>query len=195
MKSYILAAICFIPISAFGQLSKTTWLVGGSGSLYSYNESYSSPATNFSAKYTNIDISASLGYFPFDKFAAGLRPMYSSFKGKVINGGKTNSFQIAVGPFLRYYFLDDENSFNFLTDVSYLFGMNKYLGVLREKGKFNTFNVMCGSEVFFNTTAGIEILIGYSKKIVSINNSPGEFKSTKSGVLVSIGLQFHLQKN
>lgn len=192
--SLLISAFLFA-MNAYCQLNKQTWLVGGAGSFYSYNENYASSSTNFSAKYTNINISASVGYFLFDKFSAGLRPTFSFFKGEVVNGGKTNSFQIAAGPFVRYYFLDEEKPFNFLTDVSYQFGINKYLGALQEKGKFNTFTIMGGSEVFFNTTAGIEILIGYSKKIVSIENSPGEFKSTKSGVLVSIGLQFHLQND
>jgi len=173
-------------LTAQSQLAKKTWLVGGTGSLYSHTESYNSPATNFTAKFTNIDIAATIGYFAVDKLAIGLKPTFSSFKGEVINGGKTNSFQFSVGPFARYYFLHIDRAFNLLADISYQLGINKYLGALHEEGKYHTFSLMAGSEIFFNTTAGLEILLGYSQKKVSIENSPGEFDSKKNGFQVSI---------
>lgn len=140
----------FIALTAKSQLDKGIWLVGGSGSFYSYNENYNSPTYNSTAKYTNIDISASVGYFIVDKLSAGLRPTFSSFKGKVTSpgGGSTNSYQLAVGPFVRYYFLKDDKPFNLLTDVSYQFGLLQNLGALHSKGKNNTFSVMGGTEIF-----------------------------------------------
>ncbi|MHB1177296.1 MAG: hypothetical protein ACYCZO_03100 [Daejeonella sp.] len=182
-------------LTAQGQLTKGVWLTGGTGSLYSYNETYNSPAANFTAKYTNIHLSASVGYFFIDKFSAGIRPTFSSNKGEVINGGNTNSYQWAVGPFVRYYFLKDDNPFNLLTDVSYRLGINKYLGILHEKGKYNIFSINGGTELFFNSAVGIEFLIGYTQQITSIENStPGGFKSNKKGLQASIGFKFHLEK-
>ncbi len=91
------------------QLNKGIWLVGGSGSFYNYHEDYTSMQTNFTAKYTEIDIAASVGYFVADKVAAGLRPTFSSEKGKAMQNGTpngyTNNYKIAAGPFVRYYFL------------------------------------------------------------------------------------------
>ncbi len=182
--------------TAQSQLTKGNWLVGGSGSFYSYNETYTSPTYNNTAKYTNIDVSASLGYFIIDKLAAGLRPTFSSFKGKVTSpgGGSTNSYKIAIGPFARYYFLNTEKPFNILADVSYQVGINKYLGSTHEQGKFNNLSIMGGTEIFFNSTAGMEILLGYSQKVLSLENSPSAFNFTKRGFQVSIGFTLHLEK-
>ena len=183
-----------ISATAKSQLDQGTWLVGGSGSLYSYSEEYTSPSTSFNAKYSNISIDASIGYFIINKFNMGLRPTFSSFKGEVNNGGKTNSYQIAAGPYCRYYFLKLEKPFNVLTDISYLIGINRYLGALHEKGKFNTLSIKGGIEAFFNSSVGLEILLGYSQNITTIDDSPGAFKSNKSGFRASIGFQIHLQK-
>lgn len=181
-------------LTAQGQLTKGVWLTGGTGSLYSYNVTYNSPAANFTAKYTNIDLSASVGYFFIDKLSAGIRPTFSSNKGEAINGGSTNSYKLAVGPFVRYYFLKADRQFNLLTDVSGQFGLNQRLGALRSKGKYNNLSIMAGSEVFFNNTAGLEILMGYAKKVSSIDNSPDAYNNDQSGLLLSVGFTLHLIK-
>lgn len=195
MKSFFIACIIStVSISAFGQLSKNTWLIGGSGSFYSYNEDYTAPSVNITAKYTSIDLSASIGYFLADKFSAGLRPYFSSFKGQSSGGGTTNSYRLAIGPFARYYFLKTDKQFNILADVSTQFGINKFLGSLHEKGKFNSFLIMGGTEIFFNSSVGLEFLIGFKNQIASINNSPSAYNSNKKGVQASIGFQLHLEK-
>lgn len=197
MKSFlIIFSILLFTFSATAQLSKGTWLLGGSGSFYSYNEDYSTPTYNNTAKYTSIDFSASLGYFLINKLGAGLRPSFSSFKGKVTSagGGITNSHKVAIGPFVRYYFLNTDKQFNLLADLSYQFGINQRLGALHSQGKNNTFSIMGGTEIFFNSTAGMEILLGYNQKILSIENSPDEFINHKNGFQVSIGFTLHLEK-
>lgn len=106
MKQFIIffsLTMFFLP--AQGQLTKGNWLVGGSGSLYSYNEDYSAPSIDVTGKYTSMDLSASVGYFFADKFSVGLRPYFSSYKGSSSGGGPTNYFRLAVGPFARYYFM------------------------------------------------------------------------------------------
>lgn len=197
MKQYSFFLVSlFLTSYSYAQLEKKTWLVGGNGSLYSYNETYTSPTYSNTAKYTNIDVSASFGYFIIDKLATGLRPTFSSFKGKVTSpgGGTTNSYKIAIGPFARYYFLNADKPFNILADVGYQLGLNQRLGALHSRGKNNTFSVMAGTEVFFNSTAGLEILFGYTQNVLSIENSADEFIYKKSGFLVSIGFTLHLEK-
>ena len=81
-----------------------------------------------------------------------------------------------------------------LTDINYQFGANKFLGSLHEKGKYNTLSIMGGMEVFFNSSVGIEILLGYTSKIVSIDNSSSMFSDKKNGFQTSIGFQIHLEK-
>lgn len=170
-------------------------MVGGGGSFYSYDEDYTAPSLDVTAKYTSVDLSASVGYFIVDKLSGGLRPYFSSFKGKSSGGGSTNSYRLAVGPFARYYFLKADKQFNLLTDVSYQFGVNQRLGALHSKGRYNNLSIMAGTEMFFNTTAGIEFLFGFTQQKISIDNSADEFNSNKRGVQVSIGFQLHLEKD
>ncbi|HEU5164211.1 MAG TPA: hypothetical protein VFU29_01655 [Chitinophagaceae bacterium] len=196
MKTTLIALLFTLTLtSAHAQLTKKNWLVGGAGSFYSYNEDYNAPSVDVTAKYTSIDLSASIGYFFVDKFSAGLRPYFSSFKGESSGGGSTNSYRLAIGPFARYYFLQSDKQFNLLSDISYQFGINNWLDGYPAKGKFNTFSVMAGTEVFFNTTVGLEILLGYKNQIASIDNSPSAYYSNKKGFQVSIGFQFHLEKD
>lgn len=196
MKNMILLLIVLLLFSSstFSQLDKNTWLVGGSWNFYSYNETYSSPSTNFTSKYTNIDISASVGYFFITKLAAGLRPNFSSLKGKSSGGAITDYYRLAIGPFARYYFLNNEKPFNLIGDVGYQFGINKDMAGITQKGEFNTFYIMGGTEIFFNTSAGLEILIGYAQRLTSLEDPPSASNSIKKGFQVSIGFTLHLEK-
>ena len=64
---------------------------------------------------------------------------------------------------------------------------------MNDKGKFNTLSIMAGTEVFFNNTSGLEILIGYRNQIATLNGSSG-YNSNKNGFQVSIGFTLHLEK-
>ncbi|MEO6134999.1 MAG: hypothetical protein ABIP35_07595 [Ginsengibacter sp.] len=199
-QTLLILSIIFFYLNSNAQLTANNWLVGGSGSFYSYSEDFSTISYNQIANYTSIDIAASVGYFFFDKFAAGLRPGFSSYKGKVVrasvgSGTYMNNYKFDIGPFARYYFLNSEKQYNILADISYQIGINKNFGGLNDKGKYNTFSLMGGTEIFFNQTAGIEILLGYTQKIVSIENSSNALSNNKKGFLASIGFTLHLEKN
>ncbi len=182
-------------IAAKSQLTKGNWLIGGSGNFYSYNEDYAIPSTSTTGNYTMIDLSVTIGYFPIEKFSVGLRPYLSTFKGASSGGGSSNNLKLALGPFMRYYFLRKEKQFNILTDISYQVGINKsYVGA-SPKGKFNNLSLMGGTEIFFNSSIGIEILLGYKNQIVSYDNTPEAYTSNRTGVQASIGFQFHLEKD
>lgn len=196
MKHFLTAiAVLFFSFSAQSQLTKGTWLVGGAGSFYSYDEAYTAPQIEVTGTYTGIDLSASFGYFLRNKLAGGLRPYFSSFKGEGSGGGSTNSYRLAIGPFVRYYLLKDDKQFNLLTDVSYQVGLNQRLGALHSSGKFNTLAILAGTEVFFNSAVGLEVLIGYKNQITSIEDSPDEYHSNKKGFQTSIGFTIHLENN
>jgi hypothetical protein len=189
-----LISIISFSLTAKSQLDKGIWLAGGSGTLYSYNQTYSSPSNNTTSKYTNIELSASIGYFAIDKLVLGLRPSFSSFKGEVTSQGGliTNSKKYSIGPFARYYFLNTDKHYNILTDISYQFGVNKNALPPKEHGKLNSFSVMAGPEIFFNSSVGLEILLGYSIKEESINGQTG-YQDNRKGFQVSVGLQIHLE--
>lgn len=199
MKHLITFAFLLFFLKANAQLDKGYWLVGGTGSFYSYNENYSTLNLIQKGKWTDISIAPSIGYFIVDKFSGGVRALFSSSKGtnKSTNGTitKSNQYYITAGPFVRYYFLEKDKPFNLLTDVGYQFGINQYLGALHQRGKYNIFSTMGGIEAFFNSSASIEILLGYYQKKVSIDdNTIAAFNDTKSGFQVSIGFQLHLIK-
>lgn len=196
MKHLLFAfSFIFLSANATAQLTKKTWLFGGSGSYYSYNEKYTAPSVSFTGKYASLDLAASVGYFFVDKFTAGLRPYLSIYKGNSSGGATPYDFKLAAGPFVRYYFLKKENQFNLLTDASYQFGINQSKSGDRPKGKFNIFSIMAGAEVFFNSSVGIEILLGYKNQIASYENTPSAYSSKRSGLQASIGFQFHLTKD
>lgn len=196
---FFITIALFIATSSFAQLEKGTWLVDGSGSFYSYTDNYTSQQLTQTGKWTDIDLSASVGYFVIDKLCGGIRPLFSSSKGtdKSTTGtiSTGNQYYFSVGPFARYYFLDKDKPFNILTDIGYQLGINKYLGALHQTGKYNIFSANAGIEAFFNSTAGIEILLGYYNKVISIDdNTTGAFNDTKKGFQVSVGFQLHLIK-
>ena len=177
-------------LTAKSQLTKGNWLVGGTGKFYSYISENSSVTYNTEAKYTQIDLSPSIGYFVIDKLAFGLRPTFSSITGKVTSAGglSTNVQRYWIGPFSRYYFLNNENNYNIVGDLSYQFG---FFGGGLAKGKLSTFSALAGPVIYFNATVGIEFLLGYSysKEEVEQGN-----KEIRKGFQLGIGLQIHLEK-
>lgn len=197
-KKFTLFLISIVSIfscsySAQAQLDKGVWLVGGSGSFYSYNQNYSISSSDFTGKYTEIDLSASIGYFFMDKFSAGLRPYFNSNQGISSGVGASLYSRFAIGPFVRYYFLNPDRQFNILTDVSYQIGTSN-LFYEKKNGKLNTLSIMAGVELFFNSTIGMEILAGYRNRLESNDNGPEKPHSNRKGLQVSIGFQFHLEK-
>jgi hypothetical protein len=55
-------------------------------------------------------------------------------------------------------------------------------------------NAMVCTEVFFNSSAGMEILLGYSNKIHSTDYTLSASVNNKNGFQLSIGFQLHLIK-
>lgn len=193
MKIFLLLLMLSpLSINTYGQLMKNTWLIGGAGSSYTYTETFNAPSAYYTAKYTSIDITASVGYFFLDKLAGGLRPAFSSYKGSSSGGGSPNSYRLAIGPFVRYYFLNEEKRFNLLADICYQAGINDWKDGYPAKGKYNTFYLQAGAEFFFNSSVGLEFLIGYKSQIASIDNSPSGYDRNVEGLQTSIGFQFHL---
>jgi hypothetical protein len=182
--SYLFITFFF---TANSQITKGNWLVGGTGKFYSYTTQYSSATYSNEAKYTQIDLSPNIGYFVIDKLAFGLRPAFSSIKGKVTTTGgmPTNLQRYWIGPFGRYYFLPSDRQVNILTDISYQHG---FFGGI-SKGSLSALSAMAGPVVYFNSCVGTELLLGYSS---SIGDVEGFQKETRKGFQIAIGFQIHL---
>ena len=199
MKSVLTAfIILFVAISASAQLEKKTWLVGGSGTFNSFKDKFDATTVSTEYKTTDLNIMPNIGYFIVDKFALGVKSSFSWIKNTGIsaNAGKSNTIRFDYGPFARYYFLDKEKAYNLIADVSYQFGNINFID--HDRGIRNTVALMAGPVMYFNSSVGIEFLIGYRSAMEKITTSPGTpqffYTQTKTGVQVSIGFQIHLQK-
>lgn len=180
------------------QLDKKTFLVGGNGSFFSFNEKFNSSVDTNTKKINNIDIKASIGYFPIDKLVVGLRPSFYFYKGKIyrngIEAGEIAGYsQFLVGPFVRYYLLNKEKQFNLLVDASYLVGTNVSPLPPRLSGALKELSLSAGAEIFFNSTCGIEFLVSYKDLYEDVKDTPS-YQNEKRGIQISIGFQLHLLK-
>jgi hypothetical protein len=174
------------------QLTKGNWIAGGTASFYSTKNQYSSSVANQTSDVVRLGISPSVGYFLADKFVLGLRPSYTKTKAQVTttSGLTTNENRLDVGPFARYYFLESEKQFNVLADVSYQYGFYWFTPT---KGNRNTFSASAGTVVFFNSSVGLELLLGYYSQKENINDAFKTINEQK-GLQMTIGFQFHLEK-
>lgn len=187
--------ILLFSVTSIGQLDKRYWLVGGAGSFYSYNDDFTTTGqSTVSGKLTEVNLTGNIGYFLFDKFAAGLRPGINLIKSRGLNTASSSTKDVAiyVGPFTRYYFLNKDKPFNILLDVACQIGTySTFAGT----GSFRNASVMCGSEIFFNTSTSFEILLGYLHQKKAIKEGQPGFSNERNGFHISIGFQIHLTKN
>lgn len=188
-KLFVSLSLITFSLAAQSQITQGNWLAGGTGKFYSYTSAYSSATYSNEASYTQIDLSPNVGYFVVDNLAFGIRPTFSSIKGKVTTTGglSTNVQRYWIGPFGRYYFLEPDKQFNILTDISYQYG---FFGGI-SKGKLGTFSALAGPVAYFNSSVGLEFLLGYS---YSKEDVEGYQKETRKGFQIAVGFQIHLEK-
>jgi len=194
MKYIFLAFLSFIITSfAFGQLTKGNWLVGGSGRFNTYKNEIISSISTTNGKYTQIDFSPNIGYFLADKFALGIKTTVSSIKGDyTVEGGNgfggSSSQRYLIGLFSRYYLLDKEKQMNILVDANYQTGIIR--GLNDTKGSLNNFAIVGGPVIYFNSSVGIEFLLGYNREFEKYSSQV--YSEQKNGFIFSVGLQIHL---
>jgi hypothetical protein len=190
ISSFLILSVFFSNVQA--QLSKGTWLLGGTANLSATRNSYSSTVINSTWDEVNIKILPSIGYFLADKFSVGFRPGYTKIKAETAGpgGGNTNENRLDFGLFTRYYFINADKSFNVLSDVGYQYGTYWFTPT---KGTRHNFSASAGIAAFFNTSVAVEMLIGYyiqTEKRRDPENALIEYR----GLQMSIGFLFHLEK-
>ena len=191
MKKNIISLFLLISFSvAKSQIDKAIWLVGGSGSFSSTKNTFNSPNYSQTSDVVGIKISPNIGYFIFEKLAIGLRPSFSKDKAQVTTaaGGYTNVNRFEIGPFVRYYFLNKEKPYNILTDISYQTGLYAFRS---DKGTNNTFSASVGPVIYFNSSVGLEFLLGYYRRNEKVKEV---FETIQEGFQIGIGFQIHLEK-
>jgi hypothetical protein len=194
--SFLLATLILFATAANCQLDKKIWLVGGSGSFKSFNSNYTSVIANAENQVTQIKITPNIGYFIMDKLVFGLKSTLEIRNEKGLvggSGGIGKSLRFDYGPFVRYYFLDKEKRFNFLSDLSYQVGNVTLTG---EKGKRSNFSILAGPSIFFNSSVAMEFLLGYIYTMEQISSPTfgNPYKQIDKGFQFAIGFQIHLEK-
>lgn len=188
----ICISIFTFSLSTTAQLTKDNWLVGGAGNFLSSKNTYVSSTLSSTTDVIYLNISSDIGYFIMDKLAAGLKVSYSKIKENVrISGLNNNSNRFEFGPFARYYFLNADKQYNIITDVSYQYGLYWFTPT---KGDIHTFSASGGPVIFFNSSVGLEFLLGYYDRKEIIRGENSDIINQKKGFQMSIGFQIHLEK-
>jgi hypothetical protein len=186
-------------------LTKKTWLVGGTGSFNSYKQNetfifqFNGENIEIQRNIKEIELSPKVGYFIMDKLVVGLSSSFTSEKSESTTitgnagGGSSNSYSFSIGPFARYYLLKKDLPYNILLEANYQFGSVSQSDLPNSKGKLNRFSFFVGPEIFFNSSVGIELLVGYKTSTQKMDN-PNFASMTKNGFQVGVGFQIHLEK-
>ena len=189
MKIFTLFFLLFIiTTTAFTQIKKGQYLLGGGINFESTREESSIYLTN---KSSNFFISPTIGYFIVDKMAGGLRIDFGSYDSKSDNV-ETHFTTTTISPFLRYYLLPVPKKINAFIDVGYLHNKTKWSSLSNpgyyEKAK--GYYISVGPSIFLAEQIALEFTLGYK------HSKSDNFGKTKSNIINSgFGLQIHFGKN
>ena len=182
---FFFIALCLC-LTLNAQLTKGNWLVGGtanfetSTSIVENNAGGESKSTSF-----GFQLLPNLGYFVADRFAVGLD--VSVFFGNP-EGSDNSNWSLGGGPFMRYYFLENDNLINIFgeTYFTYSSGLNDI-----DNDKWTTLGFSSGGVLFFNSSVGLELSLNYVT--ISTKRDNGR-DSTWNRFFLGIGFQIHLEK-
>lgn len=168
-KSYLLIVLIFLLITtrANAQFDKGRYLVGGQGTINSFN-----PKGNGESNST-VSLTFKGGAFLIKNFALGLNLNF-------VNVSSNSYSNLLIGPFLRYY-LGDTKLF---VEAEYDFGNIK--GDLQTVSQ-NVFELELGYAAFINEHVAIEPSFYWNTYSVA-----GETQGTNLGI--NIGFQVYLGK-
>jgi hypothetical protein len=189
MKKLTLFLLLFIgTTTAFTQIKKGQYLLGGSIGFESTKDEYSINPTN---TVNNFLISPAIGYFIVDNMAGGIRLNLGFYDSKS-DDLETHYTNTTISPFLRFYFLPAHKKVNAFIDVSYIHnktGFNAYSDPAHYD-KAKGYSISAGPAIFLTEQIALEFTVGY-KHTLSDN-----FNQAKSTVINSgLGLQIHFGKN
>lgn len=172
----ITALLC--SLSGYSQITKGNYLVGGD--VYLGNFKASNKDGNEIGSGTTLRLSPNIGYFFFDKFAAGMQIPFTYNKPKNSN----SSAGISGSPFVRYYLLKSENTINVLVGSSFGYGQSWSKSSRTEHSQSYSFEA--GPAIFFNSSVALEITANYEHSRTSSANY--------DDIHLAIGFQIHLTK-
>lgn len=185
MKTKIIFAVAvFFVANSYAQITKGNWLVGGNGEFQ--REKTTFPTGEITSSY--LSLSPKIGHFIFDRFAIGLHSNYSKTVTKS-NNIKSTISTFGFGPFLRYYLLNSEKnrSLNLIVEGKGAYNVQNNKSA-SSKSDFLSYTFLTGPVIFFNSSVGVEFLLGYKgfKEL--------KYEAKNSGLYLNIGLQVSLER-
>lgn len=175
----VLSFLLFFTVDSFSQTSRGHWILSGNADL---NYLRNSSAGSLQYKATLLTIAPSVGYFVVDKFVLGAKPTYTFGSNSLNNNGEGVSI-FSIGPFARYYLLSADKQFNIFTEAGYAYGKN-----YQNKQEENTFYLLGGPVLYFNTSVGLEFTASYA-----VTKYPG-FDGINRAVRLGLGFQFYFER-
>ncbi len=180
--------------SLFSQTQKGNWLIGGSGGFTTNNHKMSSfpsneGSTSTNSKTSSLLLNGTIGYFVKDRFAIGISPnihlwnMKDTYANYPSLNSSSNGSSIGMGLFTRYYFLNNQENFNFIGEASY--GFDK---VTDEDTYLKKTSISIGPVLFLNSNTSLDFLLNYSNS----NKNYTRNKITDNSISLNIGLQIYL---
>lgn len=185
IKLFFFIALIYSTTSA--QITKGNWLVGGDGNYSSVKYESEFNGIKSTSDASSIRLNPNLGYFFADKFSGGLQLNFAFLEP----GSDTNSNRYGFGPFVRYYFLKQENRINAFGQINYSFDFGK--NAIDLKSDSNGYGIKAGTVLFFNSSVGIELSLNYLNSTSNSNIGDGR-KDTSKTFLIGLGFQIHLEK-
>jgi len=190
--------------SAYAQLEKGTFRLGGTIGLGSSTTSYAYPSPTTSSgdtKTSSFSFNPNVSYFFAKRLSIGLALPLSSAKSS--NSGteiKTTSF--STGPMIRYYFPFDKVAI--FPEVNYTFGRQSVTGPTfspstgtitdqKTTAKLNMFRGGVGVTYFLSNSIGIEGLFYYQRSQSNYDNGL-QPNTTTSSLGLNFGLQIYFSR-
>lgn len=185
MKTLFLVLVLSLNLNA--QITKGNWLVGGNGSFGSSTATSKDNSGNeIESKATGLQLNPNIGYFLTNKFVAGF-DLSVDFANS--QGQNNSNWSIGLGPFVRYYFLDNDKRINIFGETNFIYGTG--LSATNKDRNSTRFGFSAGSVLFFNSSVGLELSLNYTDtKSKSDRSSDTNFKN----LFVGLGFQIHLEK-
>jgi hypothetical protein len=186
MKKAILLAVAvnFIISNANSQITKRNWMIGGSGEFISDKTIFPS---GDATKSTQININPKIGYFVADRFALGAFFTLGVVANTSI-GGRTRYTNTGIGPFIRYYFLSPEKNTNIVIEGNGAYTQQSN-NLISDKSPFISYALLTGPIIYFNSSVGIEFLLGYK------GYQTLQADTKNGGFHFNVGIQVHLEKD
>jgi hypothetical protein len=161
MKKFTLLALIALTVSfsTHAQLTKKSWLAGGSLGVSASSDGYL--GTDIS--YSTYSIAPKAGYFFIDHLAAGilLNTTFSHYHyADQYQDQNQNSHSLGFGPFVRYYFLPVAKPVNILLEVYDQYTINGNNG--SANSHTNSYGFAAGPTFFLNPSVALECTFGYA---------------------------------